>query len=675
MGKQEEQFSSNLEVINSYSQGSAAGSYVVRSGDSLQGIAQNLWGDSGLWYKLAEANGLSGAASLFEGQTLRLPAGVMRNTYNASSVTPYNPAETLGDVTPSTPQAAPPKKQKCGIVGQVLLVVIAIIVVALTRLPIQNFLTSVFQTVGVSQTVAATTAAALSYRAANAIGSMVSQAVGVATGIQEKFSWSEVARAYRSAGVDQGPLSQLGRNLLETVLREAAKSAINQSINMTLGLQDKFSWAAVAAAGVGGGIGYKVGNSPFLAKSSKNVVKYTVSVATAVANAATRSVLEGTDFGDNLRSAVPSIVGNMIADGLSTLGGFDLSPGVPDSQGASQGRTPRLALGTIQTNAPCETPRVQALDDQDEPVEVVVVHGYRNTLRGQLSKAIDAGISIGNKLVVGAGKNLFGYAPLDGSNSALNTWRTYQNIHNLGSYTSTLDGVEVFGKNGTVGGALFENFRDPSALGFAGAALEVVPLLRVVPSQTVSRIVAKGDFSVPAKALDIVPEGPLLSIAKGPTINVVGPRGISGPGPFAGADTSFTIAGGVNFQVAVPTARVGSAAESLVAKFGTSTTSNYRKTFFAANPELEGQVVVHHAVEQQALKLYPSQVTASEINSLENLRGIPIEINSKLHLSTVRKEWNRFYLANPDATKAQLLQKATEIDMRYGSQFNPPLKR
>jgi YD repeat-containing protein len=102
VGKQEEQFSSNLEVINSYSQGSVAGSYVVRSGDSLQGIAQNLWGDSGLWYKLAEANGLSGAASLFEGQTLRLPAGVMRNTYNASSVTPYNPAETLGDVTPST---------------------------------------------------------------------------------------------------------------------------------------------------------------------------------------------------------------------------------------------------------------------------------------------------------------------------------------------------------------------------------------------------------------------------------------------------------------------------------------------------------------------------------------------------------------------------------------------
>ncbi|WP_284361852.1 LysM peptidoglycan-binding domain-containing protein, partial [Candidatus Phycosocius spiralis] len=84
--KQDEQVSSNLAMINSYSQGSNFGSYTVRGGDSLQSIAQNLWGDSGLWYKLAEANGLSGTSALIEGQTLRLPAGVVRNTYNASTI-------------------------------------------------------------------------------------------------------------------------------------------------------------------------------------------------------------------------------------------------------------------------------------------------------------------------------------------------------------------------------------------------------------------------------------------------------------------------------------------------------------------------------------------------------------------------------------------------------------
>jgi YD repeat-containing protein len=54
----------SLEHINSYSQGSAGGGYVVRAGDTLQGIALGLWGDASLWYKLAEANGLSGAAGL-----------------------------------------------------------------------------------------------------------------------------------------------------------------------------------------------------------------------------------------------------------------------------------------------------------------------------------------------------------------------------------------------------------------------------------------------------------------------------------------------------------------------------------------------------------------------------------------------------------------------------------
>jgi hypothetical protein len=43
------------------------------------------------------------------------------------------------------------------------------------------------------------------------------------------------------------------------------------------------------------------------------------------------------------------------------------------------------------------------------------------------------------------------------------------------------------------------------------------------------------------------------------------------------------------------------------------------------------KMLSHHAVEQQTLILYPSQVTAAEIHSLENLRGIPIEANAELH--------------------------------------------
>ncbi len=59
------------------------------------------------------------------------------------------------------------------------------------------------------------------------------------------------------------------------------------------------------------------------------------------------------------------------------------------------------------------------------------------------------------------------------------------------------------------------------------------------------------------------------------------------------------------------------------------------------------------------------------MHSVENLRGIPKDINGYVHLSQVRREWNRFYEENPNPSKKDLLQKATEIDAKYGSQFKP----
>jgi hypothetical protein len=118
-------------------------------------------------------------------------------------------------------------------------------------------------------------------------------------------------------------------------------------------------------------------------------------------------------------------------------------------------------------------------------------------------------------------------------------------------------------------------------------------------------------------------------------------------------------------------------APSYEAKFGKAISSDYKATFFKANPDLQGKVVVHHAVEQQVLKKFPGVVTPSEMHSLENLRGIPMEVNGPLHLSEIRVEWNKFYrpfIANGTSpTKEQLLKKATEIDLKLGNQFKPKL--
>jgi hypothetical protein len=116
--------------------------------------------------------------------------------------------------------------------------------------------------------------------------------------------------------------------------------------------------------------------------------------------------------------------------------------------------------------------------------------------------------------------------------------------------------------------------------------------------------------------------------------------------------------------------------ESASARFGTAVSTNYRATFFDAHPALKNKVVVHHAVEKQVLDRFPGTVAESEMHSLDNLRGVPNALNSDLHLSKLRTEWNQFYKTfeakGVTPTKEQLLQKATEIDAKYGSHFNPP---
>jgi hypothetical protein len=150
-------------------------------------------------------------------------------------------------------------------------------------------------------------------------GSIVSQALGVATGIQDKFSWKAVALA----GIGSFVGGTIGANFggggaLGAVGRAVAGSAITQGIGVATGLQPKFSWVGVAAAGVTAGVtslvsgalhfnpklqGFHPGNS---------LVGAAASMAGKIAGAATRSILDGSDFGDNVLKAVPEVVAQFL---------------------------------------------------------------------------------------------------------------------------------------------------------------------------------------------------------------------------------------------------------------------------------------------------------------------------------------------------------------------------
>jgi len=319
-------FGEAYRALTSYSQGGAGGSYEAQGGETLEGVAAQLWGDGALWYRLAEANGLSVSATLVAGQRLTIPAGVMRSSNSAATFKPYDPAEALGSLSPTTPKPAQ-KGNKCGALGAILMAAVAVAITLLIKAPVAEFMSSLL---GTTSAVAGSAAAVATGVAAGAVvgaaASAGSQIFGLVTGIQDKFNWKNVALAGISAGVAAGLAGSFGEvagsPFLGDAVRGALGSAIGQGIGVATGLQSKFDFAGVAAAGLGMGASGAIGLGGFEGRLLSNT-------AGGLANAAARSLLDGTSFGDNILAALPDIIGQtiggMVADQVAGSG--KMSPG------------------------------------------------------------------------------------------------------------------------------------------------------------------------------------------------------------------------------------------------------------------------------------------------------------------------------------------------------------
>ena len=188
--------------------------------------------------------------------------------------------------------------------------------------------------------------------AAGALGSIASQGVGLAFNIQDKFSWKSVALpplaaawarpesvksprrapAGLAAVLAAVPAPRLNSSFGQGFIAGAAGNIASQGIGVATGLQHSFSWAGVAAAGVGGGasnwlaskvdlgkIGHAVADERGLGFSGKLEEQVAMGVAAglrgaanALASAATRSAIEGSSFGDNIIAAIPDVIGQVI---------------------------------------------------------------------------------------------------------------------------------------------------------------------------------------------------------------------------------------------------------------------------------------------------------------------------------------------------------------------------
>jgi hypothetical protein len=272
-------FDENYLPINASYPDIAPGRYTVRAGDTLRTVARILWGDGAMWYLLAQANGLQiqPEAALKEFTTLTVP-NVVTNFHNTSETNRvYNAAWALGDTSPSlpAPQLPPPQSSgKCGGFGQVLMIVVAIAATVYTAGAVTVGLTQALQA-GVAATMtqgagvlsgallSASPGLSLAASAAGgAAGSVASQAVGIATGRQQDFSWRQVAMSAVGSMVSSsiGP-GAIGANPLgmspyqAAAARAAFTSTSLQAVSMASGQQGRFNWRAVAASAVGAGLG------------------------------------------------------------------------------------------------------------------------------------------------------------------------------------------------------------------------------------------------------------------------------------------------------------------------------------------------------------------------------------------------------------------------------------
>lgn len=350
------------QAYENLSPGSVAGAgsaWTVRDGDTLQGIAAAVWGDASLWYLIADHNGLTSASILTAGQTLTVPAKVANVGNTSFTFRPYDPNQALGDLSPT--QVKPPKNATggCGGTGQIIAIIIAVAVAAIVApyaaAALANLGAGATVATGATFTVAGagtataaggaiaagsvtaagiasgalTVSAGIGFTAgaiAGAAASIASQAFSIATGMQDSFDWKGLALSTLSGGIGGGMSltggSLSGNGLQVGAARGAINSTLTQGIGVATGLQDNFSWTNVAVSAVVSGVSSAVAMLPLYegasAFSAQGMANSLVSGgAGAFAGAATRSILTGTSFGDNLIAVLPDVIGSTIGNAIA----------------------------------------------------------------------------------------------------------------------------------------------------------------------------------------------------------------------------------------------------------------------------------------------------------------------------------------------------------------------
>ena len=184
--------------------------------------------------------------------------------------------------------------------------------------------------------MSATAGAAIATGMAAAAGSVASQLVGMAIGAQEGFSWKSVATAALSAGIGKGiaggPVGQslhIGTDAAKwyhVAVNAAVTNVVTQGVLVAAGLQEKFSWKEVAISAAAAPAAKWAGEqaSGWLADSGAAQrlgdfgSRLTVHLAQGATSGAVRAALGGkVDFASIVVDAFGNALGESVASRLN----------------------------------------------------------------------------------------------------------------------------------------------------------------------------------------------------------------------------------------------------------------------------------------------------------------------------------------------------------------------
>jgi hypothetical protein len=136
-----------------------------------------------------------------------------------------------------------------------------------------------------------------------AVGSIASQGVEMAVGVQDKFSWKQVALSAVSAGTTAGVGSQIasipGNICAQAAAKAAIGNALTQAVGVATGLQKSFYWKGVAASAAGTVVGIGVNEASGLTVNGRVEVpkefgeRVALGTLSGVASGVTAAALRG----------------------------------------------------------------------------------------------------------------------------------------------------------------------------------------------------------------------------------------------------------------------------------------------------------------------------------------------------------------------------------------------